>query len=143
MAEAVSAGHRVRQAVNAVNLSTLAGLLLAASEGARLERGPDGLVLARGATGTFPKAGAVTVGNVVILRTGDVTDELLRHEGRHATQWACCVLLFLPLYLIAVAWSYARTGDHYSRNWFERRAGLADGGYTEHLTRGARRRSAA
>jgi hypothetical protein len=136
MAEPVSAGHRVRQGVNAINLSTLAGLLLAASEGASLERGPGGLVLARGAKGTFPKAGAVTVGNVVILRTDHVTDELLRHEGRHATQWACCVLFFLPLYLLAVAWSYARTGDHFSRNWFERRAGLTDGGYTERPLRG-------
>lgn len=141
MAEPVAAGYRLRQVVNAINLSTLAGLLLATSEGASLERGPNGLVLARGATGTFPRAGAVTVGNVVLLRTDRVNDELLLHEGRHATQWACCVLAFLPLYLLAVAWSYARTGDHFSRNWFERRAGLADGGYAERPTRGRRSRA--
>lgn len=140
MAEPIAPGYRLRRLVNALNFSTLAGLLLAKSEGARLEKGPHGLVLGRGATGTFPKAGAVTVGNVVILRTDHVTDELLRHEGRHATQWAWCVLVFLPLYLVAVAWSYARTGDHFSRNVFERRAGLADGGYTERPLRSARRR---
>jgi len=131
--------YRVRQIVNALNLSTALGLLLAKREGARLEKGADGLVLARGARGTFPKAGAVTVGNVVILRTDHVTPELLAHEARHSSQWACCVLVFLPLYLLAVAWSYARTGDHFSRNVFERRAGLADGGYVERPLRRERR----
>jgi len=129
--------HSLRRLVNALNLSTLAGLLLAQSEGARLERGPDGLVLARCATGSFPRGRAYTVGNVVILRTADPSPELLAHESRHATQWAWCVVLFPPLYVLAVAWSWAITGDHFSRNWFERRAGLADGGYVE---RPARRR---
>lgn len=138
MADRVAPKHQLRRLINAINLSTLAGLLLATSEGARLEKGPDGLVLARGATGTFPRAGAVTVGNVIILRTDRVTPELLAHEARHASQWACCVLIFLPLYLIAVAWSYARTGDHFSRNVFERRAGLADGGYVERPLRRSR-----
>jgi hypothetical protein len=130
--------HKLRRLVNAVNFSTLAGVLLAKSEGARLEKGPDGLVLARGATGTFPRGRAYTVGNVVILRSAP-TPELLKHEARHATQWAWCVLLFLPLYLLAVAWSYAVCGDHWSRNIFERRAGLADGGYPDNPTRRARR----
>ena len=143
MAEQIAPEYRLRRLINAINFSTLAGLLLAKSEGARLGKGPDGLVLARGARGTFPKASAVTIGNVVILRTDRVTDELVRHEGRHATQWAWCVLVFLPLYLVAVLWSYIRTGDHYSRNVFERRAGFADGGYTERPTRGARRRGSA
>lgn len=134
----VHARHRLRQAVNAVNLSTLAGLVVARSLSASLERGPDGLVLARGAGGTFPRARAFTVGNVVVLRT-EPGDDLLRHEARHATQWAWCMLLFLPLYLLAAAWSYARTGDHFSRNVFERRAGLAEGGYVERPLRRARR----
>ncbi len=131
--------YRVRQVVNAVNLSTLLGLVLAKADGATLVRGEDGLVLARGAGGSFPRADAFTVGNVVIVRTPSPGAELLAHESRHATQWACCVALFLPLYLAAAAWSWARCGDHYSRNTVERRAGLVDGGYTEHPTR--RRRS--
>jgi hypothetical protein len=129
----------VRQAVNAANASTLLGLAAAKALGARLEPGPDGLVLARGAGGTFPRAKAFTVGNVVVLRT-EPDETLLRHEARHATQWAWCVVLFLPLYLLAVAWSWAITGDHWSRNVFERRAGLVDGGYVERPTRLQRRR---
>jgi len=135
----VRAQHRVRQTVNAANLSTLLGLAAAKSLGARLERGPDGLVLARGARGTFPRAKAFTVGNVVVLRT-EPDEALLRHEARHATQWAWCVVLFLPLYLLAVGWSWAIAGDHWSRNVFERRAGLGDGGYVERPTRLQRRR---
>jgi hypothetical protein len=133
------ARYRTRQLVNAANLSTLAGLAVAKSLGARLERGPDGVVLARGAGGRFPRADAFTIGNVVVLRV-DPSPELLRHESRHSTQWAWCVLLFLPLYLGAVAWSWARTGDHWSRNVFEQRAGLADGGYRVNPTRRERRR---
>lgn len=127
--------HRVRQLVNALNLSTLLGLAVAAASGATLARGADGLVLATGAGGSFPRADAFTVGNVVVLRTSDPSRELLRHESVHATQWACCVVLFLPLYLLAACWSYARTGDHWSRNTFERRAGLTDGGYVERPVR--------
>ena len=37
----------------------------------------------------------------------------------------------VPLYLAAAAVSWALTGDFGARNVFERRAGLADGGYTD------------
>ena len=37
----------------------------------------------------------------------------------------------VPLYLVAAAVSWALTGDFGARNVFERRAGLADGGYTD------------
>jgi hypothetical protein len=50
------------------------------------------------------------------------------------------VLLFLPLYWLACLWSWVRCGDHWSRNVFERRAGLVDGGYVEQATRSVRRR---
>ncbi len=126
--------YRVRQLVNAVNLSTLAGLLIAKLSGAQLIRGRDGIVLAVGARGRFPDARAFTVGNVVVLRV-EPDDDLLRHESHHSTQWAWCVVLFLPLYLLAVAWSYARAGDHWSRNWFEQRAGLESGGYLPNAPR--------
>ena len=132
--------YRARQVVNALNLSTPLGLAVAKASGATLRRGEDGLVLATGAQGSFPRADAFTVGNVVVLRTATPRAELLRHESVHATQWACCVVLFLPLYLLAAAWSYARTGDHWSRNTFERGAGLADGGYVERPPRRPRTR---
>ena len=133
--------YRVRQVVNALNLSTLLGLAVAKAKGAALTRGEDGIVLALGAHGSFPKADAFTVGNVTIVQVPDPSPHLLAHEARHSTQWACCVVLFLPLYLGAVAWSWARTGDHWSRNVFERRAGLRDGNYVEHPTRAERRRT--
>jgi hypothetical protein len=125
--------------VNGLNLSTLLGLAVAKANGATLTRGADGLVVALGARGSFPKADAFTVGNVIIVRAPSPSPQLLAHESRHATQWACCVVLFLPLYLAAAGWSWVRCGDHWSRNTFERRAGLTDGGYVEHPTRSRRR----
>src|SRR5712664_2479073 len=57
---------------------------------------------------------------------------LFRHEARHATQYACCGgVVMVPLYLAAAAASWALTGDFGARNVFERRAGLAEGGYTD------------
>jgi hypothetical protein len=127
--------YRARQIVNVLNLSTLLGLGLARASGATLGRGPDGLVLATRPRRRLLRASAFTVGNVVLVAVDSPGEELLRHEARHATQWACCVVLFLPLYWLASGWSYLRCGDHWSRNVFEQRAGLADGGYVENPVR--------
>ena len=43
--------------------------------------------------------------------------------------------LFLPLYLLTMAWSWLRTGDRAAACWFEVSAGLADGGYQQVPTR--------
>jgi hypothetical protein len=65
---------------------------------------------------------------------------LLDHEERHVTQYAWCGGPVMPvLYLGAAGWSWLRTGDFASRNIFERRAGLADGGYRERPVRSSRR----
>ena len=120
-------------------LFTLLGLAVAAASGAALARGDDGLVLATGARGWLPRASAFTVGNLVLGRAGAPNPALLRHESRHATQWAACVVVLRPLYLLAVLWSHLRTAGHCSRNVVERRAGLAEGGYEEHGVRRARR----
>jgi len=40
-------------------------------------------------------------------------------------------LPFLPLYAIAAGWSWLRTGDLASANFFERKAGLQRGGYQQ------------
>ncbi|MBG6217506.1 hypothetical protein IWX75_001961 [Arthrobacter sp. CAN_A6] len=121
-------------ALNWLNLSTPCGLLLARSKGCAVSRGPHGLLLAEGFTGSLPRARAFTVGSVVFLRgsRAQATGALLNHESRHARQYALCLgLPFLPLYFTAAAWSLLRTGDPASRNVFERTAGLADGGYRE------------
>ncbi|MFI0408565.1 hypothetical protein [Actinomadura sp. 3N508] len=141
--------HRVRQVVNAVNLSTGLGLLLAATGtpgSRRLRRLPDGLLLAGGYRLPFPIAPAFTVGNVVLVR-GDASrlesvsreagrSRLLRHEGRHATQYAWCLgPVMIPLYGACAGVSMLLCGDWASYNPFERLAGLDDGGYERHPLR--------
>jgi hypothetical protein len=127
---------RIRQIVNAVNGSTLCGLAVAKVGGARLGKGPGGLVLATGYRLPIPKNPAFTVGNVVVSRRPLTSDRMLQHEAKHATQWAVCFgLPMLPLYGVASAWSWLRTRDYSSRNVFERLAGLDDGGYRERAPR--------
>lgn len=130
-----------RRRANLLNGSTLLGLRLAARHGVRVRPGPHGLWLAPGYPRAFPApgAGAVCVGDVVLLRRGsparaavdvmDTTPQLFDHEQHHAWQWARWGPLFLPAYLLACAWSWLRTGDPHSANRFEVRAGLGDGGY--------------
>ena len=122
----------MRLAVNVVNGSTPAGVLVALAGRARLAGGPDGLLAATGYRLRVPPAPAFCLGNVIVTRLDGLPPRLLRHEGRHATQFACCGgLVMVPLYLAAAAASWALTGDFGSRNVFERRAGLADGGYAD------------
>lgn len=128
------ARHRLRQVVNVVNLSTPFGLLVALLGRARLERGHDGLVIARSYKLPVPPAPAFTIGNVILLRIGDEAlarrHRLLAHEARHATQYAFCLgPVMLPLYFAAAAVSWVLSRDFASWNVFERRAGLDDGGY--------------
>ncbi len=134
----------MRQVVNVINLSTPLGLVLAALGGADLSRGPAGSVLATSVRLPLP-AGALTIGNVIITRKSRAEvlarPALVRHELRHTTQYACCLgPVMLVLYVLAAGWSFALTGDPASRNVFERRAGLADGGYRERPVRRLRRR---
>jgi hypothetical protein len=128
------AGLRARQVVNLANGSTLAGLGVAALGGARMTRGADGLFVGTGYRLPVPPAPAFCLGNVIVTRLDEMApgSGLFRHEARHATQYACCGgVVMVPLYLVAAAVSWALTGDFGARNVFERRAGLADGGYTD------------
>jgi hypothetical protein len=145
---AVRASMRLRQVINVINLSTLLGLLVAAVGRARIVSGPDGLLLARDYRLRVPDAPAFTIGNVVLLR---LTDEqlarrplLLKHEGRHSTQYAICIgPVMLPLYFLAAGWSWLRCRDFAWHNAFERLAGLADGGYVDPRPAGRQRREVA
>ncbi|WP_427017049.1 hypothetical protein ACQCSX_20545 [Pseudarthrobacter sp. P1] len=141
----LSTGERVRQLANLLNLSTPAGLLLAAATRTELQQGPGGLLLGTGYKPTLPLAGAFTVGNVILYRGErafiDARPALLAHEGAHSTQYALCLgLPFLPLYAACALFSLWRTGDPGSRNFFERRAGLLAGGYRELPTQARFRR---
>ena len=134
---------RVRQVVNLANGSTLAGLGVAALGGAAVARSVDGLLLGTGYRLPVPPAPAFCLGNVILTR-GDGMDPaapVFRHEARHATQFACCGgVVMIPLYLAAAGVSWVLTGDFGARNVFERRAGLADGGYPDRPLRPALRR---
>ena len=120
--------------VNLANGSTLAGLGVAALGCAATTHSADGLFVGVRYRLPVPPAPAFCLGNVIMTR-GDGLDPgsaLFRHEARHATQFACCGgVAMIPLYLAAAGVSWALTGDFGARNVFERRAGLADGGYTD------------
>jgi hypothetical protein len=134
--------HRVRLAVNLLNGSTLAGLLVARAGGARLARLPDGLLAGAGYRLPVPSAQAFTLGNVIITHRTALEPEtpLLRHEARHSTQYAWCGgVLMLPLYFTAAGVSWLVSGDFGAWNVFERGAGLADGNYTARPLRPALR----
>lgn len=139
----------IRGAANWINLSTPFGLLVAKIGRATTTKGPRDLHLAHGYRINFPRAGAFTVGSVIITSgpAANLTGDLLAHEERHATQWAICGgLPFLPLYLLAAAWSQFRSGNLATANVFERRAGLAAGSYpltTPRLSARATRRTGA
>ena len=138
------AGLRVRQVINLANGSTLAGLGVAALGGARVAPSADGLFLATGYRLPVPPAPAFCLGNVIVTRLDGLAPGslLFEHEARHATQYACCGgVLMVPLYLLAAAMSWALTGDFGARNVYERRAGLADGGYTDKPLRPGLRRA--
>ena len=119
------------------NLSTGTGLLVARLGGARIARGPRGLILGEGYRLRFPIAGAFTIGNVII--TASTWEEilhrdpdLLRHEEAHTWQYLYCLgLPFLPAYGVCLVWSLLRTGNLAAGNFFERQAGLVSGGYAE------------
>lgn len=127
----------VRTALTAVNGTTLAGLGLAALCGARIRRGPGGILIAEGYRRRMPPATCFTVGSVIITRrTADwLLHEsragLLAHESRHAGQYAVLGPLFWPAYWASCGYSWAVTGTFGARNAFERHAGLERGGYAE------------
>ncbi|MDR1834114.1 MAG: hypothetical protein LBQ92_05630 [Propionibacteriaceae bacterium] len=130
---------RARQVVNWLNLTTLFGLLVAKLGGAAISRGRGGLILAEGYRLGFPVAEAFTVGNVVAFRAtlAELSARLpnvLRHEAKHATQYAFLGLAFFPVYALLMAWSWLRTGDRAARHPLERLAGFADGGYREDVS---------
>jgi hypothetical protein len=128
--------YRARLTANLLNGSTLAGILVAAIGRARLAKAGDGLVIALRYRFPVPPAPAFCLGNVIVTRldaeAAADAPALLAHEARHATQFAWCGgVVMVPLYFLAAAVSWLLTGDFGAANVFERRAGLAGGGYAE------------
>jgi hypothetical protein len=131
--------HHVRTAVTAVNLTTAVGLLVAKAGGARIRRGRDGILIGENYRRRMPPATCFTVGSVIMCRRSaewllaEERSALFGHESRHAGQYAWLGPLFWPAYWTACGWSHAATGSWGARNVFERRAGLAAGGYPTDL----------
>ncbi len=129
--------HVTRTVLTAANGTTGAGLLLAMVTRTRVRRGRDGVLIAEGWRLPVPPASCFTIGSVIITRRSaewllaEERAALLAHESRHAGQYAVLGPLFFPAYWVACGWSFATTGSWGVRNWFERHAGLAGGGYPE------------
>jgi hypothetical protein len=124
-----------RTTLTAVNGTTLVGLLIAVATGAKIRRAPGGILIAENYRAPVPKQTCFTVGSVILTRqTADWLllerhTNLLAHEARHAAQYAVLGPLFWPAYWVACGYSYAMTGSYGVRNFFEKHAGLEDGGY--------------
>jgi hypothetical protein len=129
--------HLARTVLTAVNGTTGFGLVLAIATGAKIKRGRGGVLIAEGYRRKLPPATCFTVGSVIITRkTADwllapEREHLLRHESRHAGQYAVLGPLFWPAYWLSCGYSYAMTGSYGTRNAFEKHAGLSGGGYRE------------
>jgi hypothetical protein len=132
----------VRAALNLINGSTGAGVVVACLGGARVRRGPHRLLIATGYRLPVPPAPAFTLGNVIVSRGEIMSPSLFAHEARHATQYAWCAgVLMVPLYMVAAGASWVLSGDFGAWNVYERCAGLADGGYSSQPLRWAGRLS--
>lgn len=123
-------------ALNTLNLTSAAGFAVAGLTGCQV-RARDGYWEATGYDRRLPRAAAFTLGCVVISRRR-LPDAVWGHERSHMRQYALLGPAFWPAYLAACGWSWLRTGDWWSRNVFERRAGLRAGGYAERPVRGGR-----
>jgi len=122
--------------INWVTLSTPFGLLIALLGRAHVYGQRDGLFVAENCRLMLPDAGAFTVGNVIITggtmaRLQGYFPEIIDHEAAHSSQWSFLGPLFLPLYVLLMAWSMLRTRNRATRNYLERWAGLKRGGYQE------------
>lgn len=67
-------------------------------------------------------AAAITVGHVVVGRDRQALDDTRAHERAHVRQYERWGVLFVPAYLLASVWAWARGGHAYLDNAFEREA---------------------
>ena len=77
------------------------------------------------------KAGAMTLGHVVLARDTAASDVHRAHEIGHVRQVELLGPFFLPAYFLAAAWARLRGGHWYRDNWFERDADRRSGYWVE------------
>ncbi|MCW6004935.1 hypothetical protein K1W54_10115 [Micromonospora sp. CPCC 205371] len=127
----------IRSTLTWINGTSLAAVLICAATRTRLTRASGGVLVAHGYRLKVPRQSCFTVGTVVFTKRpaewllAPERAELLRHETRHVAQYAVLGPVFWLAYAAASGWSYLLTGAYGSRNFFERHAGLAAGGYRE------------
>ena len=132
----------VRFAGNFVNLSTPVGLAVARIGSATIRRGPARPVPGRGLPLQIPYRGRIHDRQCdhherhVGCDVADKYPHLIQHEEGHTWQYLYCLGLpyYIP-YVVFMGWSVLRTGDRAARNFFERQAGLAIGGYVDYPVR--------
>jgi hypothetical protein len=136
-AGAVQPRHLLRTGLTCANGTTAVALVVAAVARTRLRRAPGGILIAERYRLPVPRQRCFTMGNVVFTR-GEAAGllhvehaALLGHESRHVWQYAVLGPLFWPAYWLACGYSWLVTGAYGARNVFERRAGLAAGGYLD------------
>lgn len=101
---------------------TAAALALARAGGAKgCKFRTGGMIICTGAKWGFGKGGT-TYGNVFLTGGTKVDAALLRHETKHADQWA----IFGPGFGVQYLITYAIQGEC---NVYEKSAGYKDGGY--------------
>jgi hypothetical protein len=76
---------------------------------------------------TLVNAAAMTLGHVIIGRDACCLDSCREHEQAHVRQVERWGAAFIPAYLLASSWAWARGRHYYLDNWFERDARRACG----------------
>ncbi|MEY4323057.1 MAG: hypothetical protein RL410_838 [Actinomycetota bacterium] len=136
----------LRQLINLLTGVTLFGILVGfISRGKPQWNSEYGLLVFFDCRIPWKLASAITFGDVVLLLTpprrwstfAEMPPGLLHHEMKHAQQYNFVLgFPYFPLYWLACAYSWIVSGDHWSYNVFESRAGHREGGYQKRSRRG-------
>ena len=147
----MKASRILRHTINSASGITLLGLILGTlTRGRPHWHREHGILIFHNCHLRWPLAAAITLGDTVLVLSppvrwatvADIPPQLLAHEARHASQFALLLgFPYLPIYWLACVYSWVITGDHWSRNPFEVRAGLPDGGYVPNMSRRTQNRA--
>ena len=135
----------LRQLINVLTGVTIFGLLVGfISRGKPQWNSEYGLLVFFDCKIPWKYASAMTFGDVVVVITPprrwanfeEMPPGLLRHEMKHAEQYGFVLgFPYFPLYWLACGYSWLKSGDHWSFNIFEAKAGHEAGGYQKRPSR--------
>jgi hypothetical protein len=140
---------KIRHFINAVTGVTLFGIIVGFFSGGKPQWNSEyGLLVFFDCKIPWRAASAMTFGDVMVCLTPprrwasfeDMPPGLLLHEMKHAQQYNYTLgFPYFPLYWLACAYSWLKSGDYWSYNVFESRAGHSDGGYQKRPSRSKRK----